>query len=187
MRVKVLPFRRRREALTNYKKRLALVKGGLDRVVLRRTNKRVIAELVKYEQGDKVLLYTDSTYLKKYGWPSRCNRPTAYLTGLLFAKSAQKKSAGSECVLDIGLSSSVKGSLPFAFAKGCVDGGLGLKSGAEIDEKTYNYSDATYAKKLKEDGEEAYKKQYGRYIKDGINVESLGVLFKEVKEKIMKD
>ena len=35
-------FRRRREGITNYKKRLALVKSGLERVVVRKTNKRIM-------------------------------------------------------------------------------------------------------------------------------------------------
>ncbi len=49
-----MKFKRRRLGLTNYKRRLALVKGNMDRVVVRKTNKRIIGQVVSYEEkGDK--------------------------------------------------------------------------------------------------------------------------------------
>jgi large subunit ribosomal protein L18 len=184
--VKELKFRRRRGAATNYKKRFALVKSGINRIVVRKTNKRVIGEIVGYEEkGDKVLAYADSNELKKYNWPSRSNRPTAYLTGMLLAKKA-KALAKEELILDIGLSSPVVNSVPFVFAKGCADGGLKVRSNLKIDEKVYNYSNTTYAKELKEKNPEAYKKQYSEYLKNNIQVDALHSLFNQVKEKIQK-
>lgn len=183
---KSIGFKRRRKALTDYKKRLKLVKGGMDRVVIRRTNKRVIGEIIRYdEKGDKILAYADSNLLRKYKWPSRNNRPTAYLTGLLLAKSALKKIKGEEYVLDIGLSSPVKNSIPFVFAKGCIDGGLKLKADITMDEKLYDYSDTKYTKGLREKDSERYNRQYGAYIKENIDVDSLQRLFKEVKSVIL--
>ena len=90
---KALDFRRRREALTDYKRRLALVKSGMDRVVVRKTNKRIIGQIIRFnEKGDVVLSSADSNELRKaYGWPSRRNKSTAYLTGLLLAKKAKVK------------------------------------------------------------------------------------------------
>jgi hypothetical protein len=43
--------RRRRAGLTDYRKRLKLVKSGLERLVVRRTNRRIIAMLVKSKAG----------------------------------------------------------------------------------------------------------------------------------------
>ena len=78
-------FRRRRENKTNYKKRLNLIKSKEIRLVLRPTNKYVIAQLVEFHQdGDKIIVSANSKDLKKYGWNISCsNTPAAYLTGFL--------------------------------------------------------------------------------------------------------
>ena len=178
-------FRRRREGVTNYAKRLALVKSGLERVVVRKTNKRVLGQVVKYEEkGDKVVASAESGELaRKFGWPSRSNRSTAYLTGLLLAKKAKTK---GELILDIGITTPIKSSVSFAFAKGCVDGGMKLKGSFEIKEEMYNASlTAKYAEQLKAKPEQL-KKQFGGYIAANAQPETLPKLFNEVKEKILK-
>ncbi len=186
--IKSMPFRRRREAKTNYRKRFATVKSGLDRVVIRRTNKRIIAHASRYtEKGDAVLAYADSRELSQYKWPSRPNKPTAYLLGLLLAKkvAAKQDLKNEEFILDIGLSAPVTNSTPFVFAKGCVDGGMKVRNGLDVKESLYNYSDTKYIKELKEKNPEAYKRQYSGYIKDGIDAEKLNALFNQVKERIL--
>ncbi len=186
--IKSLPFRRRREAKTNYKKRFATVKSGLDRIVVRRTNKRIIAHVSRYTvKGDQILAYADSRELSQYKWPSRPNKPTAYLLGILLAKKviAKPELKNSEFILDIGLSAPVTNSAPFVFAKGCVDGGMKVRNGIEVKESLYNYSDTKYVKELKEKKPEAYKRQYSSYIKEGIDAEKLNALFNQVKERIL--
>ncbi len=183
--IKEVKFRRRREGLTDYKKRLALVKGGLERVVVRRTNKRIIGQVIRYdEKGDSVVASTDSNELaKKYGWPSRSNRPTAYLTGMLLAKKAKPS---GDLVLDIGITTPVKGSIPFTFAKGCLDGGMKLRGKFEMKEEMYNAgSIAKYAEQLRGNGEKM-KKQFGGYMAKSVEPGALPKLFNEVKEKILK-
>ncbi len=178
-----LKFKRRRQGLTNYDKRLALVKSGLERVVVRKTNKRIIGQIVKYdEKGDLVVTGVDSNELKKnYGWPSRRNKPTAYLTGLLLAKKAKDR---SEMILDMGLSAPIKNSIPFVFAKGCVDGGLKLRGKFEIQEAAYDPSSiAKYAGMLKKD-EKEMRNRFGGYVSGGVSLDSLPKLFNEVKAKI---
>ncbi len=178
-------FRRRRSGTTNYVKRLALVKSGLERIVVRKTNKRILGQIVKYgEKGDSVTASADSTELaKKYGWPSRRNRPTAYLTGLLLAKKSKSK---GEAVLDIGITTPISGSIPFVFAKGCIDGGLKLRGSIEVKEEAYNATRISkYAELLKAKPEEA-KRQFGAYAAKSVDVQSLPKLFNEVKEKILK-
>lgn len=179
----IMKFRRRRQSLTDYKKRLALVKSGLNRVVVRRSNSRILGQVVAYEEsGDKVLASVDSRELQKYGWPSRNNKPTAYLSGLLLARKAKQE---QELVLDIGLAVPVKGSVPFAFAKGCTDGGMKLRGRFDLPEEQYNGTlTAKYAEHLK--GAEALKRQFGAYIAKGNDPGSLPALFKEVREKILK-
>lgn len=173
-----LKFKRRRQGVTNYKKRLALVKSGLDRVVVRQSGRRVLGQIVRYDaKGDAVVASADSAELaKQYGWPSRSNRATAYLTGLLLAKKAKRE---GELVLDTGLSSPVRDSIPFVFAKGCIDGGLKIIGNIEIDEKAYGAERMVkYAEALSKS--QKGTKHFGAYGK----VESLPALFKEAKAKL---
>ena len=182
--IKEVKFRRRREGITNYRKRLALVKSGLERVVIRKTNKRIIGQVVQYsEKGDRVVTSVDSNELvKKYGWPSRRNRSTAYLTGMLLAKKA--KTTG-ELILDIGITTPIKGAIPFVFAKGCIDGGMKLKGTFDLKEEMYNATQtAKYAAQLAGKQEEL-KRQFGGYIEEG-SPDSLPKLFNEVKAKILQ-
>jgi large subunit ribosomal protein L18 len=182
MKGKRLRFKRRRLALTDYKKRLALIKSGLDRLVVRRSNRYIQGQVIRYaEKGDVVVASVSSKELDSFNWPGRPNKPTAYLAGLLLAK---KYKAEEELVLDTGLYTPVKESIPFAFAKGCIDGGMHVKAGLDINESAYDGSSiSNYAKKLKSN-EMQYKKQFGSYLKNSINVEELPKLFAEAKEKI---
>ena len=181
-----MKFRRRRQGLTDYRKRLELVKSGLQRVVVRRSNKRILGQVVAYEErGDRIVASVDSRELEKLGWPSRNNRPTAYLSGLLLAKKASPKAEG-ELVLDIGIAAPVRGSVPFVFAKGCIDGGMKLKGTLEIKEEQYNGTlIAKYAAQLG-NGSEALKRQFGAYMAKGNEPGSLPALFGQVREKILK-
>ncbi len=118
-------FRRRRENKTNYKKRLNLIKSKEIRLVLRPTNKYVIAQLVEFHQdGDKILVSANSKDLKKYGWNISCsNTPAAYLTGFLCGLKGIKHS-DTGVILDIGIKKSTKGSKIYAAGKGAVDAGM---------------------------------------------------------------
>ncbi|MBU5688424.1 MAG: 50S ribosomal protein L18 [Candidatus Aenigmarchaeota archaeon] len=126
-----LPFKRRLRGLTDYRARLKLLKSRKPRLVVRKTNKRLIAELMEYvPSGDKVIVYATSDELEKYGWNfSKKNTPAAYLTGYLIAKKALKKGI-REAVFDIGLQS--KGSRLYAFLKGAIDAGLNIPASEDI-------------------------------------------------------
>lgn len=183
--IMLLKFRRRRESLTDYRKRLNLVKSGMDRIIIRKTNKRIIGQVSRYEEkGDRTVAYADSNELRAMGWPSRSNKPTAYLTGMLLAKKIGKSESQKEHILDIGISSPVKGSVSFVFAKGCIDGGMKLRGKFDIAESEYNYSNSKYAAELKSKNPERYRLQYGAYIENKTEPESLHKLFVEVKQKI---
>ena len=171
---------RRRTAVTNYKKRIALLKSGLPRIVVRKSNRNVILQVVTYgPKGDSVIASAESRELRKLGWPSRANVPTAYLTGLLLAKKG-KSSIKDEAVLDIGLYKPVASSVAFAGAKGAADGGIKLLNSIEIDEKRVSGAHiAEYAKATKEGH------QFQEYSKDNVDVSNLSQLFESVKKKIL--
>ena len=117
-------FRRRREKKTDYEKRLALLKSGKTRLVVRKTNRFVYAQFIDFrEAGDAVVAAACSAELGEFGFAGKCNTPSAYLTGMLAAKRAAAAGV-REFVLDIGLQSASKGAVVFAALKGAVDAGL---------------------------------------------------------------
>jgi large subunit ribosomal protein L18 len=168
---------RRRSSQTNYKRRIALLKGGMPRIVIRKTNKRIIAQVVSYsETGDKTIAYADSNELIKEGWPSRANTPTAYLTGMLLAKKGKGIIEGP-VVLDIGVHKPIKSSVIFAGAMGAADGGIKLLGNIEgSDERIKGAHIAAYSKEGKNPS----------YKKEGIDASRITELFEETKKKIMK-
>ena len=80
--IKVIQYRRKREGRTDYKKRLKMLISGIPRLVVRRTNKNIIVQVVDYSaDGDKVIVTTNSSELSKLGWKHATgNIPAAYLT-----------------------------------------------------------------------------------------------------------
>ncbi len=120
-----VPFRRRREGKTDYRRRANLLKGEVPRAVVRITNTQTIVQMVEFRmEGDVVLASAVSRELLKMGWKgAHSNTTAAYLTGYLAGKRALKAGI-EEAVLDIGLKAKVHGSKTFAAMKGMVDAGL---------------------------------------------------------------
>jgi len=174
---------RRKSAKTNYKKRVASLKSGMRRVVVRKSNRAIFMQVIEYSKdGDKVLASASSRELDKMDWKPKCNMPTAYLTGLLLAKKVADKK--TDYILDIGLYRPVKGSVVFAAAKGFKDGGANLHGNIEINESRLKGSHiADYASKA---GDEYYKSRFSNYIKSGFNVKSINQIFEEVKKNLLK-
>ncbi|MEM7825641.1 MAG: 50S ribosomal protein L18 [Candidatus Aenigmatarchaeota archaeon] len=128
-----MPFRRRREGKTDYKKRLKLLSSKKPRLVIRKSLKYIRAQIVDFDKkGDKTLVFALSKELKKLGWNySYDNLPASYLTGLIVGKKALEKGI-KEVVLDFGLSPSTKGSRLYACAKGALDAGLKININQEL-------------------------------------------------------
>ncbi|MDG6218646.1 MAG: 50S ribosomal protein L18 [Candidatus Thermoplasmatota archaeon] len=129
-----MKLRRRREGITNYRHRLALLKSGEPRIVVRRSIKNIRVQFIDYaEQGDRVLISALGSELKKdYQWKHSCSStPAAYLTGLLAGTRAKKNGIKSG-VLDIGRQVPVNGSKVFAVLKGILDAGISCPHGEGI-------------------------------------------------------
>ena len=126
-------FRRRREGKTNFAKRLALVKSGKTRMVVRKSNSGVLVQFINFDpKGDRTLLTVNGTTLSKaYKWPSKRNVWTAYLAGLMAGKLAHKKGV-KDFVLDMGMHTPSKGSVIFAAQQGAADAGLGTSVDREM-------------------------------------------------------
>jgi large subunit ribosomal protein L18 len=128
-----VPFRRRREGKTDYYQRTRLVVSDVPRMVVRKTNRHIIVQLVTAEMdGDRTLVAANSAELEQYGYTgSTSNTPAAYLTGMLFAVKA-KKAQQANAILDIGLNRATPGARVFAALKGAVEAGLEIPHGEEI-------------------------------------------------------
>jgi len=128
-----VPYRRRREGKTDYYQRTKLVVADVPRMVVRKTNRHIIIQLITAEiDGDRTLVAATSSELTDYGYKgSLSSTPAAYLTGLLFAVKAKKAQYGG-AVLDIGLNRATRGARVFAALKGAVDAGLNVPYGKEI-------------------------------------------------------
>jgi large subunit ribosomal protein L18 len=175
-----IAFRRRRESKTDYSKRLALVKSRQIRLVVRKTNTRIIAQATIFDLvGDKTLTSVDSNELNQFGFYGTNNTPSAYLTGYLLGKKLGAKKA----VLDIGRQSPSHGSVIFATLKGFADAGVLIPfnpSAVPSEDRINGKVLDEYAKKL---GDKA-EKLFSGYTKLGIKPGAIHAAFNLTKKKI---
>ncbi len=129
---KRVPYKRRREGKTNYKKRLKLVSSGKPRFIVRISNKYVTCQVTKFKpEGDITVCTFNSKKLSDYGFKGTKNLPSAYLAGLVCGFLAKKKGI-KEAVLDSGLHVTLKGGRIFAALKGAIDSGLKIPHGEGV-------------------------------------------------------
>ena len=127
--------RRRMQNKTDYKLRLNLLKSDKMRLVVRKSNRYFIAQIVQTDIAqDKVLLTVSSFDLIALGWPnekkgSLKSRPAAYLTGYLIGKKS--KSFVKNAIVDMGMNRNIHSSRIFALLKGVKEAGLNIA----LDEK----------------------------------------------------
>lgn len=128
--------RRRRECKTDYKNRLILLKSGLPRIVIRKSNKYFVVQAVESKEAqDKVLASVSSRDLLNEGWDKKYkgslkSLPAGYLTGILLSKKIDKS---KKYILDIGLERTISGNRIFSVLAGLVKGGLNIPH----DEKVF--------------------------------------------------
>jgi large subunit ribosomal protein L18 len=179
-----VPFKRRLDKKTDYKKRLRLLYSKKMRLVIRKSLNQIRAQVVEFNmKGDKTIVSASSQELKKFGWEgSTDNIPSAYLTGLLIGKKSLSKKINS-VVLDIGHQASIKGSRVYAVLKGASDAGLSIPHSPDIlpsEERIKGKHIVDYAEKLKKEDEKLYKKQFSG------NPEKTIEMFEKVKSNVMK-
>jgi len=112
-----------------------------------------------------------------------------------------------KALLDVGLARTTTGARIFGALKGAADGGLDIPhnerrfpgSSRDPDSKEWSYDPEVhrkyifgghvgdYMKKLKDDDEEKFKRQFSRYLAAGIDAGKLGDLYKKVHAAIRKD
>ena len=185
-----VPFRRRREGKTDYKKRATLVVARRPRAVVRITGKHTIVQTIEAKsKGDRVLAAASSIELDEFGWKGGCgNVPAAYLTGYLAGFRSIQKGA-SEAVFDIGLRKASKGGRIFSALKGIVDSGVNLPHGEKHfpdESRIRGEHIADYAKKIVSNPE-LYNKRFSQYLSRKLKPEELPSHFNEVKKRIQEN
>lgn len=182
-----VPFRRKRQGKTYYKKRLKMLMSDKCRFVVRRSLKNFQASIIEYnDAGDRILLTVNSNVLSKLGWKGGAgNLPSAYLTGMLAGKKAIDKGI-NEAILDLGLNKSVKGSRLYAALAGALDAGLKIPFDHGMlpsKDRISGEHIAKYAQLLKKNQAKPGI-QFSSYIKKGMNPEDITKHFNEIKGKI---
>ena len=159
---KGMQFSRRRKGITNYRKRLALLKSGIPRAVVRFSNAKVSIQIIEFaNEGDKVLATANSNDITGMGWKgSKTNIPVSYLSGMLAAKRAVKAGISS-AVLDIGRVTPTSGGRAFATLKGLVDGGLDVPHSDDLYPNDDRINGAHISDKISKDFEKVMKKIEG--------------------------
>jgi len=107
------------------------------------------------------------------------------------------------CYLDIGLARTSTGAKIFGCLKGAVDGGLDIPHsnkrfpGYDAESKEYNpevhknhilgQHVANYMSSLLDEDEEAYKRQFSQFIKEGVTSDSLEKMYRDAHSAIRAD
>lgn len=183
-----MKFRRRREGKTNYYLRRELIKSGRPRLVVRKTNRYIIAQVVIAKaRGDETVAHASSGELVRFGWKGGLkNIPAAYLTGLLVGYRALARGV-REAILDIGLHRPVKGSRVFSALRGALDSGLRIPHGEDIfpsEDRMAGEHISKYANYLRERGYSGVI--FSQYVKRGLDPTDLPRHFEEVKSRIIE-
>ena len=187
-----LPYRRKKEGRTNYRKRLKLLTSRRVRFVVRLSERNVLTQLVTYKRdGDCVLASASSKDLEKLGWKAaRSNLPAAYLVGTLLAKKAiALKEPVKSAILDLGNTTPIPSSRVYAVLRGAVDSGLEVPHSDRVlppDDRISGVHIEKYAKSLKDTAPKKYERQFSATLKAGVDPTAFTDYFNKFKEKIIR-
>jgi len=120
-----------------------------------------------------------------------------------YVEDVDGKPGAFRCYLDIGLTRTTTGARVFGAMKGAADGGIDIPHSTKrfpgYDAESGEFSAdvhrnhifgihvGEYMKKLQEDDDDLYKKQFSRFIKDGITGDNIEGLYKKVHAAIRAD
>ncbi|HLC37693.1 MAG TPA: 50S ribosomal protein L18 [Candidatus Nanoarchaeia archaeon] len=180
-------YRRKEEGKTDYARRLELLKSGKTRLVIRKKLNNIIIQFIEYTpNGDKTIATFTKMNINKLGWKAHGgSRASAYLIGLL--AGLKTKSKVKDCILDLGLQKSIRGSSIYAALKGVLDGGIKVAHSDTIlpkEELIRGSNIKAYAEQLYQN-KERYGRQFSKYLKNNLRPEEFEKHFDEIKNKIL--
>ena len=140
-------LKRKRQDKTDYAARINLLKSKLPRLVVRKSNRYITAQIVESKEAkDKTICLINSKELIKEGWTSSFkNVAAAYLLGILIAEKAKEKGIKA-AILDFSRYTSTKESKIYGVVKGARDNGLEIS----CDEKMLPKENRIYGEHLKD-------------------------------------
>lgn len=182
-------FRRRRQGKTDFYQRKAFIVSRKKRLVVRRSNKHIRAQIIEaHMNGDSVLVAADSGELARFGWKANCsNTPAAYLVGLLLGGKALNNGV-KEAVLDIGLYQPSRGARVFAVLNGALDAGLQVPYNEIVlpkGERLAGEHIALHYDRLNLEEIDLKKHEFSKYASLNISSKNIVKHFEEVKNKII--
>jgi len=186
-----VPKKRRREGKTNYYKRYVYVLSRATRLVVRKSNRYITAQIIRPTPiGDITLAAVHTSELvKKFGWKGGSkNISAAYLAGLLLGIKARLMGV-EEAALDIGLNTPSRGAKVFAVAKGAIDAGLKIPVDEEMLpswERIKGSDIARYAAELASRDPEKFKRQFSEILARGLDPAKCVEHFEEVLSRIVE-
>ncbi len=155
--MRTIPKKRRIENRTDYKLRISLLRSEKLRVVFRKSNRYVLAQVVEsHESKDKILYSVNSKELLKHGWKndkSIKNIAACYLTGLLMGKKINDTKIKGEFILDLGILRNHPQGKIYGFVKGLKDSNINIL----VNEKSLPKDERLYLKLGKEEVEKIKK------------------------------
>ena len=177
----VVPYRRKRQGKTNFHKRIRLLLSGKPRLVIRKSDHNISAQIITYQPaGDTVLASAHSRELSKLGWKGGLKSvPAAYLVGLLIGHKA-KKNKIAEAVADIGIYTTSSGSKMYAVIKGAIDGGLNVPCNTESTPK----EDRLHGKHIITYLKTAPAKEFAKQRRE-LTQETYERMFENIRKKIL--
>uniref|UniRef100_G3NJR1 Large ribosomal subunit protein uL18 n=1 Tax=Gasterosteus aculeatus aculeatus TaxID=481459 RepID=G3NJR1_GASAC len=185
------------------------------RMIVRFSNRDICCQIAYAKiEGDMIVCAAYSHELPKYGISvGLTNYAAAYTTGLLLARRLLHKfgldkvyegqPGAFTCYLDAGLARTTTGNKVFGALKGAVDGGLSIPHstkrfpGYDPESKEFNaevhrkhimgVNVSEYMSYLQEEDEDAFKKQFSRFIKNGVTADSIEEMYKKAHASIREN
>ncbi|MCL4349936.1 MAG: 50S ribosomal protein L18 [Candidatus Thermoplasmatota archaeon] len=125
-------LKRKKSGVTDYRKRLKLLRSESTRIIIRPTGKGIVVQAADYSpEGDKVIATVNSSTLKKEIGVTGNNSQVAYLAGYYLGKLASSRGV-EYAVVDTGRFNLVTGGRISCAIKGAIDGGLEISASEDI-------------------------------------------------------
>ncbi|TRY89315.1 hypothetical protein DNTS_003479 [Danionella cerebrum] len=182
------------------------------RMIVRFSNRDIICQIAYAKiEGDMIVCAAYSHELPKYGVTllNKFGLDKVYdgqveITGEEFnVESIDGQPGAFTCYLDAGLARTTTGNKVFGAMKGAVDGGLSIPHstkrfpGYDSESKEFNaevhrkhimgLNVSEYMRQLMEEDEEAYKKQFSRFIKNGVTPDSMEEMYNKAHAAIREN
>ncbi len=185
----VLPLKRMRLGLTDYRRRRKLILSGLPRFTVRFSNRYILIQLIEARLGgDHTITSFYSRELStRYGWKASCiNTPASYLSGLV-AGFRSLRAGVDKAVLDVKRFG--RGFRCSAVLKGALDAGMDIPHGDDIfpsKSRIRGEHIANYAALLERMDPEMYRRRFSSYLAKSLDPKDLPKHFDEVYRAIVE-